>query len=741
MNNLGNSTLSAPYSNLGGSQPLAGGSDESFFDVDLSAMLAAVRRNAIWVGAILALALIGGVVATLLATPRYVATSQVLVEQEAEQIIEGSDLTPAVAAQDIERFLQTQVDILNSRSLAERVVEAEGLAQEPAFFEAVSVEMPTEEDLDGRYLGAEGLEALRRDTAIDQVLTNLSAVLPVRSRLISINFESTDPVMSARLANAIAENYITSNLNRRFDSSAYAREFLAQQLQEARANLESSERELNQYSSIAGLLRVPGQGVNADRETTLSVTKESLLRLNQEASLATAQRIEAEKAWQNIANQPVLSVPQVLANNAVQTLIEERSQVEAELSQERARHLEDHPTVIALRAQVDRLNQEIQDLGQSIKQAVRTQFETARDREVALTREVRDLRGTALSEQELGVEYNVLKRVAENNRAIYDTLLERYNQLNATAGSTTNNISLVDRADIPRSPSSPSLPLNLALALIAGIIAASAIVFLREYFDDVIRAPEDVERKLRIPLLGLVPQADGPVWDELADRKSGMSEAYHSLVVNLFHTTGSGLPGVLAVTSSQASEGKSTTSNAIARDLARLGKNVLLVDGDLRRPTLHKLTDRRKQDGLTSVLSGQATLDEVIYQGEEPNLSYMTALPMPSDPSLMLGSPMLPALISDLKQRFDSVIIDSPPMLGLSDAVSWATLSDGTLLIVDASKGARGTVKAALRRLELVGAPLLGAVLTKFDPAATGKNTYYYGYNYYAYGETESAQA
>ncbi len=741
MNNLGNPGFAGSYANQGNTAALDNAADESFFDVDLSAMLAAIRRNIIWVAAIMGLALALGVVATLLATPRYIANAKVLVEQEAEQIIEGSDLTPTVAAQDIEKFLQTQVDIINSRSLAERVVEAEGLDQDPAFWEAIKIDLPTEDDLQGRYVGAEGLDALRRDKAISQVMENLTAVLPVRSRLISIGFESTDPVMSARLSNAIAENYIASNLDRRFDSSAYAREFLSQQMQDARDNLERSERELNQYSSLAGLIRLPGQGANADQETTLSVTNETLLRLNQEASAATAQRIDAEKAWQNISRQPVLSVPQVLQNNAMQALIQERSRVEAALSQERARHLDEHPSVIALVAQRDRLDAQIQEVGNGIKQSVRTQYETARDLEQALTGEVTRLRGTALSEQERGVEYNLLKREAENNRVIYDTLLERFNELTATAGSNSNNISLVDRAEVPRNPSSPSLPLNLALALLAGLVLAGSVVFLREYFDDVIRAPEDVERKLNVPLLGLVPEVEGDVWYALEDRKSPINEAYHSLVVNLFHTTGSGLPKLLAVTSSQASEGKSTTSNAIARDLARLGKNVLLVDGDLRRPTLHKLLDRRSQPGLTSVLSGQAELSEVIVQAEDPNLSYMTALPMPPDPSLMLGSPMLPALMADLRDRYDVVIIDSPPMLGLSDAVSWATLSDGTLLIVDASKGARGTVKAAMRRLELVGAPLLGAVLTKFDPAATGKNTYYYGNDYYAYGDTEGAKA
>lgn len=713
----------------------------SLIDIDFGQIWAAIRRNLIWVAAIIGGCLLAGLLITMLIVPRYVAAARVLVEQEADQIIEGGDTAPTASYQDAARFLQTQVDIIGSRTLALRVAQSEGLTDDPAFFEAQSEDFPEQDDLKGRYVGAEGLVALRRDRAVDLLQKNLSVDLPVDSRLVAIKFNSADPVFAARIANSVAENYIASNLNRKFDSSAYARKFLAQQLEEVRAKLSESEKELNQYSSAAGLIRVTNNGQNGSEDSALSVTNNSLVQVNAAASQALATRIAAENAWRSIEKLPVLSVPQVLSNQAVQSLISQRSQAEAQLAEERARHLDDHPTVLALKAQVDRLNAQIQDVGKSIKQSVYSQYKSALDQENALTSQVNQLRSEALGEQDRGVQYNVLKREAETNRSLYDTLLERYNALNATAGASSNNVSLVDRAEVPVRPSSPKLALNLALAFVLGVAAAAVFVFLREYLDDIIRSPDDVERKLGLPLLGLVPATEENALELAAnDGTSSISEAYQSLVTNLSYATATGLPKSIQITSSQPSEGKTTTSNVMALKLARLGHKTLLIDGDLRRPTLHRLMNVKEQPGLSSVLAGQSKLQDVIRSSDEPNLSYMTALPIPPEPSLLLGSPRLTAIMEELKGQFDVIIVDCPPMLGLADAVSWSTHADAVLLVVDASQGHRGAVKASLRRLRLVGAPIIGIALTKFDPKAAGGDYGYYGYRYYNYTDETGAK-
>lgn len=715
--------------------------NEPIFAIDFRRILNLLRREALWIAGIVTAAVALGVIATLLMTPMYTATASVLVEQQSDQILEGSELTPASSFQDADRFLQTQVDVLNSRSLATRVVQAEKLATDPSFFEALREKWPEASDLPSGMSAKTALDDYRLDHATELLQKNLSVNLPRESRVISISFRSADPALSAKIANSVARRYIEGNLNRKFESSSYARDFLAQQLQEARTKLEDSERELNGYSRAAGLIRVAGQGVNADRETTLSVTNESLVQANSAANQAAAERAAAEDRWQAIANVPVLTTPQALANPAMQAMIKQKAEIDAQLAAARARYLDDYPSVLALRTQSARVEEQIQALGNGIKRSVYLDYRAALEKEKTLQGEVAELKGAALTEQDRGVQYNVLKRVAETNRSSYDALLERYNQLTATAGASANNVSVVDVAEVPSEPTSPSFPKNVAIALLLGMGSAAAFVFLKDHFDDTIRSPLDVESKLGVPMLGLIPHvgsdSEGNALDQVRkDPKLPISEAYVSLVTNLNYATADGIPSSIAITSSQASEGKSTTANAIAIDLARLGRRVLLIDADMRRPTLHRIKGGALEGGLSDVLSGNTQLADVVHQdSEEAGLSFVLAGPRPPEASILLGSGRLNALIQEACGLAEVVIVDCPPMLGLSDTASIAAHVEAVLIVVDSSQGHRGAVKSALRRLSLVNARIIGAVLTKFDPKTSNSEYGYYGYNYYSYGQ------
>ena len=703
-------------------------------EIDFRAIVAAFRRNLIWVVAIIVGFLILGALLTLLVVPKYVATSRVLVEMETDQIIEGADTAPAAAYQDADRFLQTEVDILRSRSLAQRVVEQENLAESARFFEAQGIDMPTEEALPEGVNSAVQLPAYREEVAIDALQDSMNVTLPMESRIVSISFESADPQLAATISNATAEAYIASNLSRKFDSSAYARDYLAQELADARAKLEQSERDLNQYSRAAGLIRVSGQGQNADQETTLSITNDALQQFNAAASEATARRITAQQDWESISNQPTMSIPQVLQNNAVQALLADKAEAEAELSAERSRHLDDHPNVQALQARVNEIDEQIQAVASSIKRSVRLQYESALEREENIRGQVTGLRSDALNEQDRGVQYNVLKRVAETDRALYNTLLTRYNELSATAGASSNNVSLVDVAEPPRKPSFPDPILNMLVALLGGLVFASGFVFVREQYDDVIRSPDDVERKLGLSLLGLIPKTveDSPQ-EELADPKSAMSEAYRSLLTNIRYSSANGVPKTIAITSSQPGEGKTTTSEELARGIADLGRKTLLIDADLRRPTLHKRTDDREREGFTTVLAGENDIESVVFASGRPNLDYMTALPIPPNPAALLTSDKLESLLAEMRTKYDCIVLDAPPVLGLADATTLAAHVDALLVAIDSSSANRGAIKAALRRLSLVNAKILGAVLTKFDARKLGGEYQYYAAEYYAY--------
>lgn len=703
----------------------------------LKTIMGMVRRNLALIAAIVAATLVLGVIATLLIAPRYSAQVRVMIEDQTDQIIEGSELQKATNVQDAERFLQTQLGIIQSRSLAESVVESGRLDRDPAFYEAMGKDMPTQEDV-LKSGGTKKLDQIRKEAAIEALLGNLTVALPPDSRIASISMSSRSAVYSAKLAQLYGERYIERNLNQKYDSSSYARRFLADQLDEARAKVTQSERDLNQYASAAGLIRVTSQGQDGNQESVLSVTNNSLVQLNDAASKATADRIATQDRWLTLAKAAPLAIPEVNANPAVSNLLAEKAKVEASLAEERTRHLDDFATVKSKQAEIAEYDSRIAAISDSIKKSAYLEYQAAMEREKSFTGQVNSLRGEALKEQDRGVQLAVLKRIADTNKTLYDTLLSRFNQLNATAGASSNNLTLVDRAEVPAKPYSPRLLVNIVASLVLGLVLAAGAVLLREIFDDAIRSPEDVERKLGMPLLGLIPlEKGGDVSNQFDDRRSRVSEAYRSLVTNLRYSTASGLPDVLMVTSSRQSEGKSTTARAVAHDIAVLGKRVLLVDADLRRPTLHNFMSDRQATGLTDVLTGEKTLDAALQPSEVATLSYMSALPTPPDPALILSGEGVGHFIEEARHKFDVVVIDAPPLLGLSDAALLANHADGVLFMVDASNFHRGAVKSALRRLALIKANMLGVVLNRFAPKVGSEDYDYYAANYYSYGEKD----
>lgn len=711
----------------GGIDDYAGGPDSAAI---LKTAFQAIRRNITLIGAIIMGVMAVGIVVTLLITPRFKADAQVLIEDQADQIIEGGELQKVGAGWDTDRFLQTQLGIIQSRSLARLVVQSGAFDSKPEFFEALGVSMP-----EANGTGS----SQRQDAAVNALLSNLEVDLPADSRIATITMASRDPVLAARIANLYAERFVEYNLNRKYQSSAYARRFLGDQLSEARAKLTQSERDLNQYARAAGLIRVTSQGAGGAQEAALSVTNDTLVQLNDAAAKAVAERITAEDRWNTLAGQPALSVPEVNSNSAIQQLVGEKTRIEGELAEEQSRHLDGYATVKSKRAQISELDRRIRSLADTLKRTAYLNYIASVEREKSLTGQVKSLRNAALAEQDRGVQYSVLKREADTNRALYETLLSRYNQISATAGAANNNITIVDRAEVPAIPASPKLFINLAIAFVLGLVLAAIAVFVREIFDDAIRTPDDVERKLNMPLLGLIPRMkDGEDIDAaIADRRSGASEAYRSLVTNLRYSTATGLPQVLCITSSREGEGKSTTARTIARDVASLGKRVLLVDMDLRRPTLHRQMEAKETSGVTDLLTGNKRLDEVIVASSHENLDYISALPTPPDPALILSGEGVPAFIAEARDRYDVVIIDSAPLLGLSDAVILARHADGVLFVIDGSGFHRGAVKSALRRLGLINAHILGVVLNRFQPRAGDDEYSYYAYNYYSYGAGE----
>jgi capsular exopolysaccharide synthesis family protein len=712
--------------------PLEDGSAREGFS--LGYLVATIRRNLWLIAAIMAAAVAAAVAVTLLATPRYTATATVQVNEAADEVIGNEQDPNNVNVYDYDRFLQTQIDILNSQALAERVVNRLNLANDPQFFESAGVDIK-EEATRVRPAKRVASEILHRSLSVDT---------PRNTRILPIHFTSTQPELAAKIANAYASELIDANLQRKFDSSAYARSFISDQLAEAKNRVQASEKALNDYARSTGLIRLTDPTADDDSKNgaaTTSLTTASLAQVNQAAIAARAERIAAEARWNAVAHGGLLTSQPVLADPTVQGLMTRKAQAEADLAEERAHRLDSHPEVQAKRAELAQINRELNTAANNVRASIRSQYTTAAATENQLTGQVSALKGQTLSEQDSSVQYALLAREADTNRQLYEELLQRYKQLNASAGISASNIAIIDQAQTPVDPSSPKLLLNLAIALVLGAGLAALVTFLRSELDDSIRVPEDVEQKLGLPMLGVVPvEPDENIAAALSDPKTAISEAYSSLRGSLLYATPEGVPPTLLITSSQPAEGKSTTSRALAASFARVGKSVVLVDADIRRPSLHRFMGFENDKGITTVLTHQATIDDVVRTDVAPGYAVIAAGPVPPAPTELLASTRMQEVIDELAERYDLVILDTSPVLGLADAPTLSVLVDGVIFVVEAGKGRRGALKSSLRRLRDMRPNILGAVLTKFDPEdAANSYSSYYGYNYYEYRDSQSS--
>jgi len=684
-----------------------------------------LRRNRWLIAACIGTSLLAAALLTFVSTRIYRGTASVQLEQQSTRVMKDDQLQPEISVVDSERFLQTQVDILNSRALAIRVAERLGLFHSPDFLQAMGVEIKP---------GGSPAEQARmlRERTIAALQGNLSIALPRNSRLAAISFSSRDRELAARVANAYAEALIADNLERRYKASSYARDFLESQLERARSRLETSERGAIAYARAAGLIDTgPAPGSPGERGRSLITS--SLISINDQATNLKADRIRMQQRWERAQATPLMNLPEVLGNPAIQELARTRADLAAAYQRELETHLPDYPSVKQAKAQLDAVEGQVQALATSIRDSIREGYEISQRQERAIQGDLASLRAGTLAEQQRSIQYGILRREVDTNRELYDGLLQRYKEVGAAAGVTANNITIVDVAEAPLRPSWPKPMLNAALALLLGMLAAAGLIFLREALDDAIRNPDDLETKLGVSLLATVPRVSTGAMtplETLQIQRSALSEAYSSLRTALEFTGDGGVPRRLLVTSSQAAEGKSLTSYAIARSLALIGKRVLLVDGDLRRPSLAALLGVEQEAGFSNLLNGTARLLDTAVALPTPNLFFLPSGPVPPNPADLYGRPQARSAVEALSESFDVVIIDGPPVLGLADAPLLAAAVEGVVFLVDTSQSHRGRVKTAIRRLQRARCKLLGVVLTMFDARAAGYGDYGYSFEY-----------
>lgn len=690
-----------------------------------------VARRWRWLiaGSVLAAVLIG-LIATLLATRQYSAETRIEVNREGNRIVNVEGVQPETSAVDQE-FYQTQYGVLASRTLAERVARKLQLSDNKDFFQYFKDKEVTASFEGGRAATSPAARDLRFRAAVGLLLKNVD-IVPIRlSRLIDVRWTSPSPVWSSRVANAWAAEFIQYNLERRFDQTAYARKFLEQRLEQLRKRLEESERQLVGYASQESIINIPSGSDSKGTTTERSLTADSLTSLNDELARAVADRVRAESRVSAGGGEG--SSAEALSNSTIATLRQRRTEIASEYARLLTQFEPGYPAAAALAAQLRILDDSIGSEEKRVSGSLQGGFRDAVSREQALRQRVDELKANFVNERRRGIQYNIFQRDADTNRELYNGLLQRYKEIGIAGGVGNNNVSIVDLAKIPERPSSPRPLINLLISMVAGLIVGVALALIREQIDETIIDPADAERRIGLPLLGVIPRVEGvDVLAALRDPKSSVLEAYLSVQTALSFSTDHGVPRVLSVTSTRPGEGKSTSALAIAYSIARNGRRTILVDGDMRSPSVHGDMELKNERGLSNYLAGTDDLKNLVQFPELENFGVMTAGPQPPNAAELLRGERLEELIAELLQSFDYVIVDSPPVLGLADAPLIASRTEATLFVVEARGVKARIARQALARLQQGRTVLLGTVLTKFE----SKRAHYgYGYDYgYGYG-------
>ncbi len=699
-------------------------------------------RKHLW----LILAVFGAVVSAaalkiLTMTPIFTAQSTILVERNFPKVLAINDLLSENDEADV--YYRTQYGILKSRSLAAMVIREEGLETEersaatsskPGLIAGIWSKAAEQTRLALDPAGKAAHSAERAETEvkpqlIDAYLRNLQ-VTPIQgTRLVKVGYSSASAELSARIANAHCLAYIRQGLGLYADASNEAQRFLDQKLVELRERVEKSEIALNNYRREKGILALSG------RE---NIVVDRLSDLNKELTDAEGNRIALEAQVKLIRERSFDYIPEVVNSSLIQTLKQNLIQLEGQYASLSLQFKTSYPPLAQLEAQVEETRRRLAREVERVVGGIQSAYEAASAREKEVRAKLEEQRGLALGLKDDSVQYAILQREVDTNRQLYDSVLQRVKEMGISTAVRVSNVSIIDKAEPPLSPSSPRRAQGLLMAVMVGLAGGLGLAFLLEYLDDTLKNPQEAERYLNLPSLGIVPRfresGHGALENVRGPRPrlisragaeypalsgaglSVMGEAYRALRTTLVLARAAGPPQAVLFTSAAASEGKTMTALNAAIAFAHLEAKVLVIDADLRRPRCHEVLNLHNGAGLTEVLSGQSTIDEVIQPTSVTNLSFISAGTSSLNSTDLLGSRRMHKLLGYVRERFDYILIDCSPVMPVSDALVIAAMVDGVVMVVNGHRTPKQIVKAACARLEFARATIFGILLNQVDP-------------------------
>ena len=664
--------------------------------------------------------------------PVYQATARVEIEAATPEIRTLSDLFEAMPADDM--FLQTQVNVLQSDNLAWQTIEQLRLGENPAFAPLLKGASPqrgesaeAESPLVGIFKGGLRVEIMRN------------------SRIAAVSFESPDPKLAAQVVNALVYNYQEYNYHKNYEATRKASGWMEQQLDELKAKVERSQQALVDYERDNKIINI------SDKE---NVEEKKLGDLSKELTDAQAEVVRAESLY-NVARNNENQMASLVGNDLLSRLEERYAELKSQYVEAREQYGPNFPKVVRLRDQAEEIRSSLEAERKRIVERYHGEYVAAQQREAMISEALARQKVELEKLNQLLIQQNILKHEFQTNQQLYEGLLQRLKDATLSSGLRATNIHIVDQARVPRSPVRPRKLFNVTVGLLVGLILGITLAFVQEALDDSIKSIGQVERYLSTNALAVIPLARTVRSRSLdrggngsADRReaveltllkrpaSELAEAYRSMRTAILLATSPRPPQVIVMTSAQPSEGKTCTSLNLSLALAQRRVRVLVIDADFRKPGIAAAMGMSNERGLSNILRGEQSVDEVLLQAHTlPNLWVLPAGPVPSNPTDLLSSPDMARLVEELKQRFEHIVLDSPPILLMTDATVLSILSDGVVLVVEGGVTPLGAVLRAHRIIENAGGKILGVVLNKVD---VRRGTYYgsyygYGRGYYNY--------
>lgn len=715
-------------------------------EIDLRDLIDTIIRRKTVVIACLLLCFSAVALYTYTVTPLFKATGVLRVSSQSDKLTKFDDVESS--ALKSKEFQETQIKLLQSEQLASRVIARMDLDNHPDFsnkpeggdeqvqskglLASLKSFIRPEKDLNTLSL----LEEEAQDRiAVDRSLNRfkgLFSVAPVRnSELVEASFTSVSPALAAEVANTAMDEFINMQMDSRLKGSQDAGKFLSKQIEAAQIKLEKSEMELQAFARKIGIVSL---------DPRQNLTMRQLEELNEALAKARSKRITLEARYLQASGPETRgNLFRMVENQLIQDLKNRQATLFANYQQLSTTFKPGYPQMVQLKAQIDETEQRIEEEKSAILESIKDEYETAKKTEEYLAARTEEQKQRAMRLEEKATQYKIFAREVETNKMIYQSLLERSKEIEATLGASVTNIQIVDMARAPLYPFKPRVAFNLALGLMLGLMGGVGMAFLLEYFDNTIKNPDEMIDRFGIPVLGLIP-FDKKCADDrnkmalkfYNEPRSPVAEAIRTTMTSVRLSVADDPPKTILFTSILAAAGKSSLASNSCFSYLSEDERCLLIDVDLRKPSLHHVfKGGMKGMGLSSLLSGMAKLSDVISPTEYPGLDFISSGPLPPNPAELLSSKRMRQFLQSVAKDYDRVILDGPPYQGFAEILVLSSMVDGVILIAVEGNTPREGIKYFSRAVRNVGGRILGSIMNK-----TGEKkgySSYSGYKYYSY--------